>query len=131
MTMLLSMPLSLLAWASLLGLVHAVSTGAVAMQQQGAQYAMSPRDEQRPLSPRRARNLRAFANFMQTFPMFAAAVLVSHAAGRDHGVASWGAQLYFWARVAYVPAYVTGSRLRSGCFFAALAGIVLVLLSVA
>ena len=125
------MPLSLLAWSAFLGSLHAVSTGVATTTQHGLDYASSPRDEERPLSTGRARNGRAFANFMQTFPFFAAAVVVSHAALRDHGVASWGAQFYFWARVVYVPLYITGSKYRTPVFFVGLLGIMLVLLSIA
>ena len=127
----MSMPMALLSWAAFLGLLHAVSTGAVVVVEHGNQYATSPRDEERPLSPRKARNIRAFTNFMQTFPIFAAAVLVSHAYGRDVGVASWGAQIYFWARLFYVPLYVTGSKYRSAVFGVSLVGLLLVFLSIA
>ena len=127
----MSMPMALLSWTAFLGLLHAVSTGVVVVAEHGNQYASSPRDEERPLSPAKARNNRAFANFMQTFPIFAAAVLVSHAYGRDVGVASWGAQIYFWARLFYVPLYVTGSKFRSPMFLISVVGILLVFLSIA
>lgn len=127
----MSMPMALLSWAAFLGLIHAVSTGAVVMAEHGADYSLSPRDEQRPVSTVKSRNLRAFANFMQTFPIFAVAVLVSHAYGRDEAAATWGAQLYFWARLFYVPLYLTGSKYRSGAFFVSLFGILLVFWSIA
>ena len=127
----MSMPMALLAWSAFLGLLHAMSTGAVVMAEHGAEYSLSPRDEQRPVGTTKARNIRAFANFMQTFPLFAAAVLISHAYGRDAGAATWGAQLYFWARLFYVPLYVTGSRYRTAAYFASVIGILLVLWSFA
>ena len=49
---------------------------------------------------------RAFRNFLETFPMFAAAVLSAHAAGRHSSRSILAAQLYFWGRVAYVPTLV-------------------------
>ncbi len=127
----MTMPMSLLAWSAFLGLLHAVGTGMGATTQHGFGYASSPRDEQKPLTPGRERNNRAFANFMQTFPIFAAAVLVSHAALRDHGVASWGSQFYFWARVVYVPLYITGSKYRTGIWAVSILGLVLIFLSIA
>ncbi len=54
---------------------------------------------------------RALSNFLETFPLFAAAVLIAHAAGRHDWMTIWGAQLYFWGRVAYVPLYAFGIRL--------------------
>ncbi len=127
----MSMPMALLAWTAFLGLLHAISTGAVVTAEHGMGYGASPRDEDRPVSPVKARNIRAFANFMQTFPIFAASVLVSHAYGRDVGAATWGAQFYFWARLFYVPLYVTGSKYRSAVWFVSVIGILLVFWSVA
>lgn len=127
----MSMPMALLTWTAFLGLLHAISTGAVVVAEHGRAYGESPHDEERPLSPGKARNIRAFANFTQTFPIFAVAVLVSHAYGRDVGVATWGAQIYFWARLFYVPLYVTGSKYRSPMFLVSVLGLLLVFLSVA
>ena len=127
----MTMPMSLLAWSGFLGLLHAVSTGVATTTEHGLAYASSPRDEQRPSSTRRSRNNRAFANFMQTFPIFAAVVLIAHAGRHDHGVASWGAQLYFWARVVYVPLYITGSKYRSQAFLVSLVGLILLFISIA
>lgn len=127
----MSMPVALLSWTAFLGLFHALSTGLGVAAQHGLGYASSPRDDQREVSGPAARNVRAFANFMQTFPIFAAAVLAAHAYGRDHGVASFGAQLYFWARVAYVPAYVTGSKFRSAIWTVSFVGILLVFWAIA
>lgn len=127
----MSMPMALLSWAAFLGLLHAISTGAVVLAEHGREYNMSPRDDERPATGVRGRNVRAFANFMQSFPIFAAAVLVSHAYGRDVGAASWGAQLYFWGRLFYVPLYVTGSKYRSAVWFVSVLGILLVFWSVA
>jgi uncharacterized MAPEG superfamily protein len=48
---------------------------------------------------------RALSDFLETFPLFAAAVLIAHVTGRHDWMTIWGAQLYFWGRVAYVPLY--------------------------
>ena len=37
----------------------------------------------------------ALANFLEAFSLFAAAVLIAHAAGRHDWMTVWGAQLYF------------------------------------
>ena len=127
----MTMPMALLAWSGFLGLLHAVSTGAAVTAEHGVGYASSTRDEPRPVTGMRGRLVRSFANFMQTFPIFAAAVLVAHGVGKDHGLASWGAQIYFWARVAYVPAYVFGSKYRSSIFLVSLLGLLLLFLKLA
>ncbi len=118
--------LALLAWAVVLGLVHAVATGQFALLQHGTAYAMGPRDEQKPVTGAGARVQRAFANYMQTFPFFAAAVLMAHVAGRHSWLTVGGAQAYFWARVVYVPLYAAGIPVvRTVAFLVALAGIVM------
>jgi uncharacterized MAPEG superfamily protein len=122
--------LTLLAWAIVLGLVHAVATGQFTNIQHGLQYGLSPRDEQKPLTGIGARVQRAFANYMQTFPFFAAAVLMAHVAGRHSWLTVTGAQLYFWARLIYVPLYAAGIPVaRTVAFVVAVIGIVLILLA--
>ena len=67
---------------------------------------------------------------MQTFPFFAAAVLVAHVAGRHSWGTVLGAHLYFWARLAYVPLYAAGvPMVRTAAFVVSLFGIVLILLA--
>jgi len=125
-----STELTLLAWSVVLGLVHAVATGQFSVAQHGLRYGLSPRDEPRPLTGIGARVQRAFANYMQTFPFFAAAVLMAHAAGRHGWLTVVGAQLYFWARLAYVPLYAAGVvGLRTVAFVVAVVGIVLILIA--
>lgn len=127
----MTMPMALLAWTAFLGLLHAISTGVAVTTEHGLDYASGPRDEQRPVSPKRARLIRAFGNFAQTFPLFAAAVLVAHGVNKDHGLATWGAQIYFWGRVFYVPAYVFGWKYRTQIFFVSVFGLLLILLKLA
>ena len=126
----MTIELDLLAWAVVLGLVHAVATGQFTSVQHGLRYGVSPRDEQKPLTGIGARVQRAFANYMQTFPFFAAAVLMAHEAGRHSWLTITGAQLYFWARLVYVPLYAAGIPIvRTLAFVVAVVGIVLILVA--
>ena len=126
----MTIELDYLAWAVVLGLVHALATGQLGLLQHGAAYSMGPRDEHRALTGVAGRVDRAFANYMQTFPFFAAAVLMAHVAGRHGGLTVTGAALYFWARVLYVPVYALGTPVvRTLLFVVALVGIVLLLLA--
>ena len=122
--------LTMLAWAIVLGLIHVVATGQLGVAQFGPSYGMGPRDEKRPLTGIPARVERAFANYMQTFPFFAAAVLIAHVAGRHSWLTVTGAELYFWARLVYAPLYATGLPvLRTLAFLVATLGIVLILVA--
>lgn len=126
----MTIELTLLAWAVVLGLVHAVATGQFTTLQHGIAYGLSPRDEPRPVTGVGARVQRAFANYMQTFPFFAVAVLVAHVADRHSWLTVTGAQLYFWARLAYVPLYAAGIPVaRTVAFLVATLGIVLLLVA--
>jgi len=71
---------------------------------------------------------RALKNFLETFPLFAAAVLADNALGRHNALTEWGAQLYFWGRVLYLPLYAAGIPLvRSLVWDVAAVGILLCL----
>lgn len=122
--------LTLLAWAVVLGLVHAVATGQFTTLQHGLNYGLSPRDEPKPLAGVGARVERAFANYMQTFPFFAAAVLIAHVAQRHSWLTITGAHLFFWARLVYVPLYAAGTPVvRTVAFLVSLLGILLILIA--
>jgi len=90
----------------------------------------SSRDEAVPaLTGVAGRLARALQNFGETFPLFAAGVLI-HAAATHSWMTEWGVQLYFWARVAYLASYAAGVfLLRSLVWNVAALGILLVLLS--
>jgi uncharacterized MAPEG superfamily protein len=83
------------------------------------------------LSLTAARANRAFHNFLETFPFFAAAILMVMSLHRSTPLSELGAHLYFWARVAYVPVYVAGiPYLRSGIWCMSFGGLLLVLLTI-
>ncbi len=127
----MTVELTLLGWAIVLGLLHAVATGQFTTLQHGIRYSLSPRDEARPLSGIGARVQRAFTNYMQTFPFFAAAILLAHVAGRHSWLTIVGAHMYFWARLVYVPLYAAGIPIaRTIAFVVALLGIASVLIAI-
>ena len=73
---------------------------------------------------------RALRNFVETFPLFAAAVLIAHVTNTHSWMTEWGVQLYLGARVAYLALYAAGVfLLRSLVWNVATLGIALVLLS--
>jgi uncharacterized MAPEG superfamily protein len=75
-----------------------------------------------------ARLDRAFRNFMETFPFFAAAVLTACLTAKTGPTTLWGSALYVAARALYVPIYAAGiAYLRSLVWFAAAVGLVMVI----
>jgi uncharacterized MAPEG superfamily protein len=122
--------LNLLAASVVLGAFQLVAAAGLANGvQRGLAWGMGSRDEPKPpLTGMAGRLDRAFRNFLETFPFFAAAVLVAHTAGRHNALTFWGAELYFWGRVAYVPIYASGVFfIRSLVWGVALVGILLIL----
>lgn len=119
--------LCMLMWSVVLGLVQIMIAATCSVGQRGLGWAASARDEVKPpLTSIGGRFDRARANFLETFPLFAAVVLIAHLLQRHDNLTVLGAQLYFWARVAYVPAYVAGiPYLRTLIWAASIVGIVL------
>jgi uncharacterized MAPEG superfamily protein len=119
-------------WASaLLGVVYLFAAILASVGARGMPWAVGPRDEGWPeIGKTGARLERAWRNFMETFPLFAAAVLLEAQVTPDSDLAALGAQLYFWGRVAFLPAYALGLPfVRTLIWTASLAGIVIILLS--
>ena len=127
----MTLELKMVALSTVLGLVQIVLASHASSLQRGYLWTASARDSPVPaLTGIAGRLERALQNFLETFPLFAAAVLMAHFAGRHGWMTEWGAQLYFWARVAYVAFYAAGVFLvRSLVWNIATGGIVLVLVS--
>ena len=126
-----SIEIQMLCWAVVLGLAQLVVATTLATKDQGLAYNMSARDLPAPsVSPLAARMLRAFGNFRETFVYFAVAVLVVTALGKTNPTSALGAQIYFWTRLVYVPAYAAGIPVvRTLVWTASIVGLVMVLLA--
>ena len=112
-----------------LGLATILLHGLVSDLEFGIRWGAGARDEARSGTLVRERLGRAVANFGETFPLFAAALLAVLALGRTDAGTAWGAGLYFWGRLAYVPLYAFGVPwLRSAAWFVSIFGIILVTL---
>jgi uncharacterized MAPEG superfamily protein len=127
----MTLELKMLALSIVLGLIQIVLVSHAASLQRGYVWTASSRDEAVPrLTGVAGRLERALQNFVETFPLFPAAVLTAHVADTHSWMTEWGAQVYFWARVVYLPLYGGGiSLLRSFVWNVATLGIVLILLS--
>ena len=128
----MTIEIQMLVWAAAFGLLQLLLAATLMTAQRGLKWNTSARDgEPAPLRGVAARVDRAFKNFLETFPFFAAAVLAAVAAGRTNEDTALGAQLYFWARVAYLPIYAAGiPYLRTAVWAVSLVGVAKVLLAV-
>jgi uncharacterized MAPEG superfamily protein len=101
--------IKMLGCSILLGLAYVTVASVLCSQQRGLRWNAGNRDgEAKPLTPIAARAARANANFLETFGFFAAAVLGVVALKHDTPQTALGAELYFWARLTYLPVYVIG-----------------------
>ena len=101
--------LLMLTWTVVLGLVQLGAAAVAKRMQEPAGWAAGARDDAKTTySGVAGRLARAQSNLMETLPFFAAAVLVCHVAGRETSASALGAELYFWARLVYVPLYALG-----------------------
>jgi len=80
---------------------------------EGRDIGLGNRDNLKEATPMGGRADRAANNSIEAAVFFVPLALVAHAAGLD-AEALLGAQIAFWARVAYVPIYIAGMKyLRS------------------
>lgn len=105
----MAVELKMLAWSIVLGLGYVFIAAGLATQQRGLKWNASNRDgEPKQLTGAAARAGRASQNFLETFVFFAAAVLAVVYAKQNTSHTALGAQIYFWARLAYLPIYILG-----------------------
>lgn len=103
----MTVEITMLFWASVLGLVQVGAYGIAYVRQEGLQ-ATGMQDAPRPAMGFAGRMERALRNFLETFPIFAAVVLAVSMTERTNFWSEIGAQIYFWARLGYLPAYAAG-----------------------
>lgn len=122
----MNIELQMLGWAVVLGLAHVLVAAALGTWQRGLRWNAGNRDgEPQPLDKHAARADRANRNFLETFTFFAAATLAVVAMHRTGAQTAMGAQVYVWARVAYLPIYIVGiPYLRTVVWVAGFWGIV-------
>ena len=120
-----------LAASVILGLLHLIAVSHLISFQRGYRWTAGNRDDPVPSLRGLANRVdQATTNFLETFPFFAALVLMAHLTNTHNSLTIWGAHLYFWGRVGYFLAAAAGfGLLRSMLFWnTALAGIALFLI---
>ncbi|WP_340645452.1 MAPEG family protein [Phenylobacterium sp.] len=98
--------LQLLAAAVVVGLVQFLWATLAARGQQGLAYGRGARDEPLKLTGAAGRLERSYANFLETFPLHAAAVIIAYLAAKLGDLTLWGSVLYVAARALHPILYV-------------------------
>jgi uncharacterized MAPEG superfamily protein len=102
----MTVELTLLAASVVLGIVHIIIFSHLQSRQRSYRWTASSREQQvQPLTGIAGRVERALRNYLETFPFFAAAVLLVTVTGTHSGLSAMGAHLYFWGRVLYAILY--------------------------
>lgn len=101
--------LAVLAWGCVLAIVHIWAAVRVKTRQYGTKWNVGARDEALdPPQPIVGRLARAQANYFETFPIMAAAILIVSVAGLTGRWTEIGAVVWLVARVVYLPLYAFG-----------------------
>ena len=118
-----------LAWAVILGLLHIFIAANLRTKELGIEWNMSPRDgKDKATSILVERLYRAQANFFETFPLFAAAILLVAVTSTYTVYSQLGAIVYLAARIIYFPLYAFGIPVaRSLVWITSIVGLLLVL----
>ena len=100
--------LTLLTCAVVLTLVQAVIAVLGALLQVGLPMLAGNRDGLPEIKGWGGRAARAHRNMLENLVLFAALVLVAVAAGKTNSMTLLGAEIFVWARLAYVAVYIFG-----------------------
>jgi len=123
--------LTLLVWSVALTLVQSVIAVLGAMQEVGLPAVAGNRENLPPIAGWADRAARAHRNMLESLVLFAALVLVAQVAGRANAMTARGAEIFFWARVIYVPVYLIGIPwVRTGVWGVSIVGLAMIFLQV-
>lgn len=106
----MSLELGLLLASSVLALVYVGVQGLVLKSDVGNDATIGARDTMPVAGPLSGRADRALRNFLETFPVFVALIVIVEFADRSDTLTQWGAALYVGMRTIYLPLYLIGVR---------------------
>ncbi|HEX6295332.1 MAG TPA: MAPEG family protein [Burkholderiales bacterium] len=119
--------LMLLAWAVLLAFVQMLVAVSGHTLQVGLPTLAGNREGLPPATGWAGRAARAHRNMIENLVLFAALVLIAAVANKTSDMTLLGAQIFFWARLAYAFVYLAGIPwLRTGVWFVSVIGLALI-----
>jgi uncharacterized MAPEG superfamily protein len=121
--------LHLLVWTVALCGVQMIVAVAGATLQVGLPRLAGNREPLPELTGWAGRAQRAHRNMLETLVLFAVLVIVAHMAGLNNDSTVLGAQIFFWARLAYAIVYLIGIPwVRTGLWALSMIGLVIIFL---
>ena len=123
--------LTWLGWSVVLLLVQIVLQSSLAGLEFGPAYAAGPHDEERkPNNVYAGRADRALKNLLETYPAFVALALALALTAKTGGWGATGAQIWFWARIVYLPLYLLGiPYIRTVAWTVSIVGLIMMLIA--
>ena len=103
-----STEISMIGWSVVLLLVHIVAQTLFLAKDAGLPFALSSRDDAKPVSAPTERLTKGLRNFLETYAAFIGLALALAVTGKTGGLGASGALVWFWARVVYVPVFAAG-----------------------
>jgi uncharacterized MAPEG superfamily protein len=121
--------LTWLLWSVALAFVQVLIAVSAATLQVGLPSLAGNREGLAPCAGWAGRAYRAHQNMLESLVLFAALVLIAVVAGKTNSQTLLGAQLFFWARLAYAAVYVAGiAWLRTAVWLVSVVGLVIIFL---
>lgn len=121
-----------LAFVLILAIVQIGWAASARTAELGIKWNAGARDGEAPPPGKLAgRLIRAQANLFETLPIFAAAVIMAHVAGKDGGpLTLWGTHLYLAGRLIYLPLYAFGvPYLRTLVWLGSFVGLLMIIVA--
>ena len=100
--------LNLLVWSVVLTVVQMLVAAQAAFNKVGLMALVGNREGMPEIPGWGGRASRAHWNMLENLVLFASLVLVAVMAGKTNDMTLLGAQLFFWARLAYAAIYIAG-----------------------
>jgi len=119
--------LKILVWTVALTFIQVVVAALTAQGQVGLPALAGNREGMQPLDGFAGRAQRAHLNTLESLPLFIALVLIAQIAGKADATTLFGAQLFFWGRVAHWLIYLAGIPwLRTAAWAVSVVGMVMI-----
>jgi len=119
--------LNLLVWAVVLTVVQMLVAAQGAMNQVGFMRLVGNREGMPEITGWGGRAARAHRNMLENLVLFASLVLVAVLVGKTNDMTLLGAQIFFWARLAYAVIFVAGIIwVRTAAWAVSMAGLIVI-----
>ena len=119
--------LNLLVWAVVLTVVQMLVAAQGAMNQVGFMRLVGNREGMPEITGWGGRAARAHRNMLENLVLFASLVLVAVVVGKTNDTTLLGAQIFFWARLAYAVIFVAGIIwVRTAAWAVSMAGLIVI-----